>query len=63
MKLVQGLGDLLELLWKNGITEKRTDLTYIIIEKSPYHIKQQSEQFDPNWNVKYVKSLEELKEL
>lgn len=42
---------------------KRSDLTYIMIEKSPYHIKLQSEQFDPSWNIKYVKSLEDLKEI
>lgn len=57
-----GTGRFARAFMEEWYKEKRTDLTYIIIEKSPYHIKQQSEQFDPNWNIKYVKSLEELKE-
>ena len=56
-----GTGRFARAFMEEWYKEKRLDLTYIIIEKSPYHIKQQSEQFDPNWNIKYVKSLEDLK--
>jgi SAM-dependent MidA family methyltransferase len=56
-----GTGRFAKAFMEEWYKEKVTDLTYIIIEKSPYHIKQQSEQFDLSWNVKYEKSLEDLK--
>lgn len=38
----------------------RTELTYFIIEKSPYHLQLHEKQFQRNWNVKYVESIESL---
>ncbi|WP_338470243.1 SAM-dependent methyltransferase [Niallia sp. XMNu-256] len=39
---------------------QQRELTYIIIEKSPYHIRLQKEQFDKDWNVKYVDHVKDL---
>lgn len=38
----------------------REELTYIIIEKSPYHKQLQLDQFEENWNVRYVNSVQDL---
>ena len=43
-------------------SHSRVELTYIIIEKSPYHIQLQTEHFQNEWNVKYVKNVKDLKE-
>ena len=37
------------------------ELTYTIIEKSPYHIKLQKEKFKKQWPIQYVEGFHELK--
>jgi SAM-dependent MidA family methyltransferase len=37
------------------------ELTYYIVESSPYHLKVQNEKFDENWQVKQVENLDEIK--
>ncbi len=57
-----GNGRFAKAFMEEWYSRPRAELTYFIIEKSPYHLRLQKEQFVNDWNVKYAKNVEELEE-
>lgn len=56
-----GNGRFAKAFLQEWYASENPELTYYIVESSPYHLKVQKEQFEGDWNVKQVENLDELK--
>jgi SAM-dependent MidA family methyltransferase len=56
-----GNGRFAKAFLQEWYTSDNPELTYLIIESSPYHLKLQNEKLLEEWKVKQVESLDELK--
>ena len=56
-----GNGRFAKAFLQEWYASENPELTYFIVESSPYHLKVQNEKFDKNWQVKQVENFDELK--
>lgn len=52
-----GNGRFAKAFLQEWYASENPELTYYIVESSPYHLKVQNEKFDENWQVKQVENL------
>ena len=56
-----GNGRFAKAFLQEWYASENPELTYYIVERSPYHLKVQNEKFDEKWQVKQVENLDEIK--
>jgi SAM-dependent MidA family methyltransferase len=55
-----GNGRFAKAFLQEWYASENPELTYYIVESSPYHLKMQNEKFDEKWQVKQVENLDEI---
>ncbi|WP_071395743.1 class I SAM-dependent methyltransferase [Bacillus tuaregi] len=61
-ELGAGNGRFAEAFLQEWYARENPQLTYTIIEKSPFHIKLQKEKFKKEWHVQYCEAVNDLKD-